>query len=312
MSLLLTLYKLSRVSFVDDMPGGWRIRRYCRSIVSTRIFRNSYLSGHAWAHPGNVIGDALLLAGTYEPDMTSVIQTIVRGGFSFIDVGANIGLHTLAAGFARRDSTQRIIAIEPEPATFAMLERNVASNNLKTVTCLPIAVGDVDREVTLHVADGRNQGAHSLLPRKGTSCQVKVPERRLDGLLNTGTTLPSDHFLIKVDVEGSELVVLNGASQWLAAARECAVLIEVFPALLQAGGGTADDLFASLSRLGFESVFVIGHELPAWEQRTDAGERFWNMLFVKDTDALALISPLVHKMLQPYGAAEYGSKKCTW
>ena len=75
--------------------------------------------------------------GRYEPEVSSVIQAFIRVGFSFVDVGANIGLHTLAAAFARTNDGQRVIAFEPEPSTFELLQRNVASNDSRASSATP-------------------------------------------------------------------------------------------------------------------------------------------------------------------------------
>src|SRR5688572_26963372 len=99
MSLMLSLYRLSRTDLVKHAPGGWRLRQWCRRMARKRLHKVRLLEGEVWVRPGSPIADELILTGSYEPSIAGIIRLLVREGFDYIDVGANIGLHTVAAAF---------------------------------------------------------------------------------------------------------------------------------------------------------------------------------------------------------------------
>jgi len=297
MSIALTVYKALMHPRLKHAPAAWRLRRRCRQLLAGTVHRTAYLRGHAWVRPGNVIADTLLATGEYEPEMAVIIDAFVRSGFSFVDVGANIGLHTLAAGFARANGPQRIVAFEPEPSTFELLTKNVASNALDAIECHAMAVGSTDGRVSLHVSDGWNQGAHSLSMREETTRQVSVSIGRLDTFFVTGDHEPKDMFLVKIDVEGWEPGVLEGGPGWLSSAATCAVLVEIFPEMLATSGRSPADITHALNRCGFRERFIV--EDPAASDHSDRPHPYWNMLFVKGTAATRVAESLRGCLRQP-------------
>lgn len=135
-----------------------------------------------------------------------------------VDVGAHIGGHSLWFALAMR---LNVVALEPNPATFAHLARNLELNELSTpsetrpyVRALPVAAGARPGwgRVTAP-AIAHNSGTCAVVREAGSDQQDagQVPIVTLDSL---GLT---DVQLIKVDVEGSACAVLNGAAELIAA-----------------------------------------------------------------------------------------------
>ncbi|HEY3800361.1 MAG TPA: FkbM family methyltransferase [Caulobacteraceae bacterium] len=127
-----------------------------------------------------------------------------------LDVGANVGTHTLALAAVIGPGRQ-VHAFEPQRAIFHMLAGSVALNGRVNVRCHNIALGERDGDIALPGIDytaPQNFGAVSFAaappPRPGWD---SVPIRRLDGL---GF---QDVALIKIDVEGMEMRVLDGAAE---------------------------------------------------------------------------------------------------
>lgn len=138
----------------------------------------------------------------------------------FIDVGANVGAYTLLASGGCKSRT---IAIEPMPKTFVKLEANVKLNNLSNlVECLNIGLG-AREEVLNFVETPQSELNHVAgLGENPINSQKAVKVVPLDSLMST--LKPS---LIKIDVEGYELEVLNGADNCLADKTLKAILIEL-------------------------------------------------------------------------------------
>jgi len=129
----------------------------------------------------------------------------LRPGDVVLDVGANVGLTTLVASRAVGDSG-KVYAFEPHPAVFAYLEDNLALNGAGNVVAENVALGD--RDGTVCISDMRSDD-HNFIERSGAG--LEVPERRLDRL-DTGESRVA---LLKIDVEGYERFVLEGAAQTL-------------------------------------------------------------------------------------------------
>jgi len=288
MPLMLDVYRLSRAKFVKRMPGGWRFRRWCYERVRSQLYKLPLWEGHAWVRPGSAIPDELVLTGSYEPSIARVIRTFARGGYTYVDVGANVGLHTIAAATARTAVNQRIFAFEPEPSTFELLRRNVESNRLTDVRCVQAAAGEEEGTLRLNVSDGTNEGAHSFVTRSNTAPGPMVPVLQLDAFFRTPENLLQDQFFMKIDVEGFEPAVLKGATELISNARSCAILVEVFPELLRSGGRAPEDIYNLLRACGCEKAYVV-NDPDAPQGRA---MNYYNALFVKGAGTTPLVEQL--------------------
>jgi FkbM family methyltransferase len=131
-----------------------------------------------------------------------------------IDVGANMGVHTvpLAKELARQG--RQMLSFEPQPVIFQQLCANLALNGLMNVRALPYACGSTPGVVTFSAPDYRqegNFGGVSMSTQGGISAVVTAPCHTLDEIV--GEALVA---LIKIDVEGFELEVLKGAKSLIA------------------------------------------------------------------------------------------------
>ena len=141
------------------------------------------------------------------------------------DVGGHIGYHAL--GFAAGRPASTVVSFEPNPANLARLRTNLDRNGdlAARIDVRPMALADRSGELTLVASDDVDSGGSScsFLAGSGTPfsdsayatfARTTVPVRTIDELTDDGTRdAPS---LIKVDVEGAELMVLRGASRTIA------------------------------------------------------------------------------------------------
>lgn len=131
-----------------------------------------------------------------------------------IDAGANIGIATLFIKWLYPDA--HVLAIEPDPATVALLRKNIERNKLKDVTLFHGAVGDSAGHLSLFIHPTK-QGSlkMSTYARKGMTVEVQVPAERLSVLLEKAGWTHVD--LAKIDIEGAEWQVLHDltTSGWL-------------------------------------------------------------------------------------------------
>ena len=144
----------------------------------------------------------------FDTDERNVIAGAITEGFTFVDVGANIGGYSLFVA-AMAGPGARILAIEPQPKVFEKLVGNIRLNEFATIKAVACAVSDVDGELTLFV-DSDNQGGSSVKIVRGENGggdSIRVPSRTLLGLLQDERFTRVD--AIKIDVEGAEDLVLE-------------------------------------------------------------------------------------------------------
>lgn len=130
------------------------------------------------------------------------IGALPKTGGCVLEIGANIGTHTLYLALSGRFDT--IVAIEPDPRNLALLRRNLAANGFdgiaRVMTC---AAGEEEGELTLHRIDG-NYGNSSFLHARPTGDGVIVPVRPVDAILRDAEVDQSEVSLVWMDIEGFE------------------------------------------------------------------------------------------------------------
>ena len=145
----------------------------------------------------------------YEPLSAELIATLANSTHLFVDVGANIGAHTLRLAVARPDMD--IVAFEPNPRLHALLQGNIRANGFRNVTAEPFALSDTEgiRPLYLSQSDMSASLDHSFEPNHAGI--VSVPVDTLDRYLE-GRGAPDRRFVLKVDVEGLEPAFFAGAA----------------------------------------------------------------------------------------------------
>jgi FkbM family methyltransferase len=149
-----------------------------------------------------------------------VQQFSPKMGDIVIDVGAAFGFYTILA--SRKVGQQgKVIAIEPQPDSFEMLNRNIKLNKLANIIPLNYAISST--KTTLKLYDSYS----TIQERSGQSSQsyIEVTADTLDNLLRQLDIHEVNW--IKVDVEGAELEVLRGSVGILSKSRNLTLLVEV-------------------------------------------------------------------------------------
>ena len=174
----------------------------------------------AFLRNDNIIGRSLRLYGEWAEAEIELAKVFLRPGDRVLDVGANIGTHSIAYGLWVGESGE-VISCEPHPYMFELLSRNTRENSPSQVKLLNTAVGASSgtlwmdlpaQEATLNFGSLQaSEGLPVQEPQKMwvQKARVQVARDCLDNL-DQGPVR-----LLKIDVEGSEIQVLQGASQLL-------------------------------------------------------------------------------------------------
>jgi len=166
-----------------------------------------------------------------------------------IDVGANIGALSLA-GAAAVGTSGRIYSIEPHPEIFHYLRENVKLNQFGNVELFNVAVGARPDVVSFSNIRSDDQNA---IEKDGA---LRINVETLDELLGSKTVKIA---LMKVDVEGFEKYVFEGAKQVLM--NTDVVYFEAWESHFNKYNYSTSDVLQMLRSLGFKLIRMIGNEL---------------------------------------------------
>jgi FkbM family methyltransferase len=181
--------------FVATIPGGGRVH----------------------VHYREDLGLALLLGGGWERAELEHVSRLARPGTTAVDVGANIGVYTAALASAV-GPRGRVLAFEPEPSNVERLRENVARNGFANVDVHAVALaGSGDRAVLHLAADPMYHSTGEVSEGRAVHAEIAVEARTLDDVWQEAGR-PAVSF-VKIDTEGTELSVLEGAEHVLEAKR---------------------------------------------------------------------------------------------
>ena len=184
--------------------------------------------------------------------MQRMMDALLQPGATVVDVGANIGYNTLYAAH-KVGPKGRVYAIEPSQDNLAVLYANLFANKLKNIFVLPYAASSTP-EVKQFFLRGDVSAVNSLFQDNfyaDVTDTVKVLAAPLDDLI------PGFPDVVKIDVEGAELEVLQGMSRILQSPK-LRLIVEWHPTLQQAAGHAPDALPRQLLDLGF-TLQVVTH-----------------------------------------------------
>lgn len=197
--------------------------------VRSEDARGRYVCEAGGVTQPNVASAWLAAIGALRPDVA-------------VDVGANYGEIVL---LGRYGPGRRCVAIEANPAVAEVLGRSVATHRsrerIEVVECAATAA--TSSHATLYV-DPAWSGTTTLVPSDAAAAQ-EVPAAAVDDIVGS-----AERVVMKIDVEGGELGVLEGAERLLAHAAALALIVECNEGALEAGGASAAELVAGLGELG--------------------------------------------------------------
>ncbi|MFE8602180.1 FkbM family methyltransferase [Archangium violaceum] len=158
------------------------------------------------------VGVSLATYGEWAQHELDLFARLLSRGDHVLDIGANVGTHTL--GFASLVGPGgRVVAFEPQPVIFELLQDNVRTNGLTHVSCEQVALTEHAGSAMLSVPDYHQRHNSGLAALQAGGTTIEIQTRSLD-----------DHGfercdLVKLDVEGWERAVLRGGKQMLARCR---------------------------------------------------------------------------------------------
>ena len=211
-----------------------------------------------------IITPQLVVYRQWEPELTQLFWNSFRSDTVFVDVGANIGYFTLLAGSRiHAGSPGRVIAVEPNPECCALIERNLVINwSMCDIVLHKVAVGAQKGEAWLASPADRAANAHLATDggEAGGERKFRVPMETLDALVPDGLAVD----ILKIDVEGHELSVFDGATRVLAQSPHIRIIMEWSQSQMSAAGVSSQAMQQKLASFG-----LVARRLPASKSLND-------------------------------------------
>lgn len=226
--------------------------------------------------------------GDIERGTRLLIEKILSPGCVFVDVGANVGLHSLAAARVMRGGGY-IISFEPYAPIFQLLKKTIQINGFSEIVELhqsAVSSQPGEKDLYIGVTSGHNSLFQLDLPKDFSKQSVAVPVVRLDEVISPKQRID----LIKIDVEGAELEVLESGVSLILSNPDIALIVEFGPSHLKRTGHTASAWLKTFAdcHLDWKAINPYTGVLESWSiDRLESVESI-NLFFSrKDSQAWA-------------------------
>jgi len=197
------------------LPAGWASRRIALMLrrIAIQTLQGAPVDIEAlgvrmrlYPYNNNCEKKVLFTPQYFDAEELDFLKDRIRDGFTFVDVGANVGAYSLFVA-AKAGLNARILAIEPQPDVFDRLAYNIGQNPFGTIKAVACAVADKPGELTLFL-DPRNKGESSVkIVGSSQAGMIRVPAVTLHDLLVEEGFSRLD--AMKLDVEGAEDLILD-------------------------------------------------------------------------------------------------------
>jgi FkbM family methyltransferase len=203
----------------------------------------------------------LLFFGRYQEDVINSMKSFLKSGDTVFDIGGHHGLMSIFASNLVGDQG-RVVSFEPNPEMRPILQKNLTLNNITNVLIEPIGLFDQEDNLEFYPQQGNVSWNSSFIKdfvdRKSELTPIIVPTTTLDNYVEKNQIIPN---FIKIDAEGAEIFILNGAKKTIQTYHP--ILVMEFNALAAEKAGTSiENIVAFLENENYE--FHIHRKPGLW------------------------------------------------
>lgn len=198
----------------------------------------------------------------YEKLTLDIFSRLLKPGSVFVDVGAHVGMFTVL-GSKKVGPKGEVFSFDPIPENVKALKKNLELNSLSNVKVTNQALSSSSGDKVFKIREDTGLSGFYEHPLGATVKEINVRAATLD-----------EHFkdkkvdFIKIDTEGHEMKVLEGAKETLKNNPHAQLIIELNPSSLKSAGKTPEDLLEFILSLGYE-VYSIDDQLNRFYRLTD-------------------------------------------
>ena len=184
----------------------------------------------------------------------ALLKKIIKPGHAILDIGANIGFYAKIVSDLTGPKG-KVYCFEPDFTNFSHLQKAVS--NYKNISIFNMAVSDTESILKVYKSKLLNVD-HRTYPVNNYDSIEEVKANSIDNLIFSGTIQPAN--VIKIDIQGYELVAFKGMKKLLAESADLKIIAEFWPHGFKRAGSSAIELFDFFDALGY-SIFFIGENV---------------------------------------------------
>lgn len=260
-------------TFVTNVQHGMSLQSLVSCFLNSAEFRNKQAARDSDSPPVLVELDAfkiyvyppdsstaqaIINERQYEPHVTAAMRRFLKPGMVFVDIGANLGYLSLVAADAVK-SEGRVICFEPNQNNCTLIYMSAKINGFDNIEILPFALADTNKNVVYDDMRGNGIISNFELNLETTPLRYVVRALTLDYALRDEPSIDA----IKMDIEGAEYMVLQGAANVLEKHRPV-IFSEFSPPGLRNVSGVSGQEFLqhlvgkeyAISILGFDNEVI--------------------------------------------------------
>lgn len=266
--------------FAKRIPGGKKLAQKVYQSLPSERWTTAY--GMPWLiNIHQSIGCHLFISGKYCSARIAEIQAVVKTGDTVVDIGANVGYFTLL--FAKLVGKEgKVYSFEPDPRNFQLLQRTLERNGLTQVKAVQKAVSDKADEFLLYQT--ASWAANTLTSSEHVST-VSVQVVALDEFLSDESNIS----FIKMDMDGSEPLAIQGMTQLIRRSPNLTVLAEYEPGNLKRYIPNPLDFITIAEQHGLKLTAILDSESGRFSDldlsplRNLADDRNLDLLFTRSS-----------------------------
>ena len=192
----------------------------------------------------------LLMYGYYEKYSTELFRRIIKRGDVFLDIGANLGHYTLIAANLVGENG-KVYAFEPAPSNYDLLVKSMKVNGYENIVAIPKAVSNMSGMTRL-VLNPHESGIYHL-DSLDSDDSVIIEAITLDVFFKDKEKRVN---IIKMDVEGAEMLALEGMSEILKSNDNLTIFTEFSPVMIRRAGSSPEEFLKQFVGYGFELFHI--------------------------------------------------------
>jgi FkbM family methyltransferase len=223
------------------------------------------------------VGRQIMLFGSYEKDETAFFKHNIKTTDICMDVGGNVGFFSLL--FSSLASSGMVHVFEPIRLNASLIRTNAALNAFSNIIVNECAVGAEEGSATFSVSVDSAYSSIKNTGRVATAEAIEVPITTIDTYMRLHSLSRVD--VLKVDVEGAEELVVDGAAGLLMdpERRPRLILIELFDNNLKVFGSSVKKICAKMATFGYVASVISdgGEEFESYDPTKH--KKYYNVIF---------------------------------